>query len=92
MYVRLVLFTLGQGTRAVAEKMIAQFASALKSMKGFENATFFGDEADGQYGALIVWASKEDGEAAGEALGPQLEGALKPIIQGPLIHTLFEVM
>jgi len=92
MYARLVLFTFGPGTRPIADQMTAQFAPALSSMKGHEGTTFFGDDEKGQYGALILWATKEDAEVSSDVLFPKLAEALKPIAKGPVIHDLYEVM
>jgi len=91
MYARLVMFTLGPGMRSTAEKLADQFASAHKTLKGFKSATFIGDDTVGEYGALTLWESKEDAEAAGTALGPKLEQALSGIVKGPPTRRLFEV-
>ena len=91
MYARLVMFTLGPGTRPAGEKLAEQFAPALKAMKGFKSVTFFLDDTVGEYGALSLWESKEDAEAAMAALDPQLQQALTDIVQGSPTLGLFEV-
>ncbi len=73
MYAQLVMLSLGSGTRSTAEKLADQFAPALRSLKGFKRVTFLGDETVGEYGSLSLWESKEDAEAAGAVMGPQLE-------------------
>ena len=91
MYARLVLFTLGPGTRSTAEKLADQFAPALRAQKGFKTVTFIGDDAVGEYGGLSLWESKEDAEAAAAALDSRLEQALTDIVKGPPTRRLFEV-
>ncbi|MEE8194136.1 MAG: hypothetical protein V3T73_01370 [Dehalococcoidales bacterium] len=93
MYARLLLFTLGPGNRSTAEKLVEQFAPVLKARKGFQSATFFGDDTTGEYGTFVLWASKEDAEAAREAVFPQLEKALSGMLKAaPIPHPLYEVM
>ncbi len=92
MYARLVLFTLGPGTRSTAEKLDDQFAALLRARKGFKSVTFLADDTVGEYGAFVLWESKEDAEAAFEALNPQLEKALTGIVKGPPTTRLFEVV
>ncbi len=91
MYARLVMFTMGPGKRAVAEKMADQFLGAMQGLKGFKGSTFIVDEAVGEYGALSLWESKEALEAALETLTPGLQQALEGIVQGPPIRRTFEV-
>jgi heme-degrading monooxygenase HmoA len=91
MYARLVLFTLGPGTRSTGEKLADQFAPALRAQKGFKSVTFFLDDIVGEYGALSLWESKEDADAASAALDPQLQQALTGIVQGPPTLQFFEV-
>ncbi len=91
MYAQLVMLSLGPGTRSTAEKLADQFAPALRSLKGFKRVTFLGDETVGEYGSLSLWESKEDAEAAGAVMGPQLEQAVSGIAKGPPTRRLFEV-
>ncbi|NIN95535.1 MAG: hypothetical protein GTN93_10590 [Anaerolineae bacterium] len=92
MYANQVMFTLGPGKRSTAEKLVDQFAPAIGSRKGIKSATFLADETVGEYGALVLWESKEDAEAAFEALFPQLQKALAGIVQGQPVRRLFEVL
>ena len=91
MHARLVMFTLGPGSRSRAEQTADQFASALRGLRGFQSVTFFADDTVGEYGALSLWESKEDIEAAAAALDPRLNEALSGIVKGPPIFRLFEV-
>jgi heme-degrading monooxygenase HmoA len=91
MYATLVMFTLGPETRSTAEKLAEQFAPVIRTQKGFKSITFLGDDAAGEYASLTIYESKEDAEAAGAGIGPQLEQALKGIVKGAPIIRLFEV-
>jgi len=91
MYALLTMFTLGPGMRSTAEKLLEQFAPAIRSMKGFKSATFVGDDATGEYGALSLWETKEDAEASLAATGPELEKALSGIVKGPPKRGVYEV-
>ena len=91
MYAQLSMITLGPGTRSAAEKLADQFAPALKTLKGFKRVTFLGDEIVGEYGSLSLWESKEDAEAAGAVIGPQVEQAVSSIVKEPPTRRFFEV-
>ncbi len=91
MYAQLVILHLGPGMRSTAEKLADQFAPVLEAQKGFKKVTFFGDEAEGDYGSFSLWKSKEDAEAEAEAIRPQLEQAVSDIAMEPPTRGLFEV-
>ena len=91
MYARLVMFTLGQANVCPAEKLADQFASALKTLKGFKSATFFGDNTVGEYGGLSLWESKEDAEAALATTGSELKEALSGVVKGQPKRGVYEV-
>lgn len=91
MYARLIMFTLGKEKRPIAERMADQFLTAMKSLQGFKNATFIVDEGVGEYGALSMWDSRANAEAAGKALAPAFQQALQGIAQGPPTLRIFEV-
>jgi len=91
MYAQLVMFTLGPGMRAQAEKMADEFASAHKPLKGFKTAIFLGDDAVGEYGSLTTWETPDDLKSASEILRPKLTEALSGIAKGPPTTRVFEV-
>ena len=91
MYAQLVMLTIGPGMRSTGEKLADQFASALKSLKGFISITFFGDVEVGEYASLSLWESKEDAEAAAAATGPKLEQAVSGIVKEQPTRRFFEV-
>ena len=91
MYAQLVMFTLGPGMRSTADKLADQFASAHKTLKGFKSATFIGDDTVGDYGALTLWETPEDLQAASNILRPKLQRALSGIAKGEPTVRVFEV-
>ena len=92
MYARLVLYTLGSGGRSKAQALADELAPAISALKGCEGVTFFGDDADGEYGLFVLWESKEDAEAAVKVIGPRLRQGLAGSVQGPPSFRLFEVL
>jgi heme-degrading monooxygenase HmoA len=77
MYVRLNMFSVGSGQRAVFERLADQFAPIFRAQKGFKSLTFFeADGAAGEYGSCSLWDTREDAEAADAALMLQLRQAM----------------
>ena len=91
MYAQLVMFTLGQGMRTEAESIADKFNALHKDIKGFKNATFLGDYANGNYGSLTIWETLEDLQAAADILRPKLQEALSGIAKGEPTVQIFEV-
>jgi len=92
MYANLVTFNLAPGKPKQREKLIQKFDPALKATKGFKQVTFLGNDETGQGGALMVWETKEDAEAAFQAMFPQLQQALEGLVKEPPIRAVFEVI
>ena len=91
MYAQLVMFPLGQGMRTKAEQIADEFNAINKDIKGYKNATFLGDDANGTYGSLTIWQTPEDLRAAGDILRPKLQEALSGIAKGAPTVQIFEV-
>ena len=91
MYAALTTLNLGPNMRSAGEKTADQFFSAVKNMKGFKGATFFGDIEAGSYNTLVLWESKEDAEAAFSILGPKTQQALGNSLKAPPTRGIFEV-
>lgn len=91
MYALLTLFTLGPGTREIADKTGEQFAPFLAGLKGFKGATMFGDDDTGEYGGLTLWETKEDAEAALAATKGPMQEAVGDVLKGPPTRKVFEV-
>jgi len=90
MYTRLILMNFGPGRRSAAEKVADTFAPIYRTMKGFRGATFFGDFETGECGALTMWESKEDAEAATVSLWPKLQEVAHGMLKGPPTVRVFE--
>jgi hypothetical protein len=54
--------------------------------------TVFGDDADGEYGIFVLWASAADAGAAASVIRPILDEHLAGNIQAPPDTRLFEVL
>ena len=91
MYAALTLFTLGPGTREIADKSGEKFGPMLQGMKGFKSMTMFGDHDTGEYGGLTIWETKEDAEAALAATEGPMQEALGDLLKGPPTRKVFEL-
>ena len=90
-YARLTLFTLGPGTRAAAEALADEMLPQVRALPGSEGVTFLVDEENGEYGAFLLWDTKEHAEAAKEKMIPILMSKIGETIKGTPSLTLFEV-
>lgn len=78
----------GSGSRAKAEQLADRVAQDFRKQPGFRSATYFeSDENNGEYGALVVWDTKEAAQAALGVVGPHWgrwreELGLKPVSPG----------
>ncbi len=90
MYAVLTMFTLGPGTREIAEKSGEQFGGMLPAMKGFKGMTMVGDDDTGEYGGMTLWETKEDAEAALATQAPMRE-ALGALLKAPPTAKVYQV-
>ncbi len=90
-YARLTLFTLGPGQRSKAEALAKEMLPLVKAQPGNEGATFLMDEENGEYGAFILFDTKEHADAAKEAMLPIVMSKIGDIMKGPPSLKLFEV-
>ena len=90
-YARLILFTLGPGTRSTGEAIADEMFPKVKAQKGFKDISFLLDAETGEYGAVVLWESKENAEAAKEALIPVLLSKIGDMVKSPPSIKLFEV-
>lgn len=91
MFARLVLVTLGPGTREQAEALADHFGTVLSGLKGFRGVTFVADDVAGEYGSISLWETREDAENVRFTAGPQTRQDLRDIAKGPPRVRLFEV-
>ncbi len=76
MNLRLVQFNLGPGQRAAAETIADKVIPAIRAQSGCERSEFFMDEASGDYGIVVLWASRKAADAAAMVIGPLLSSLL----------------
>jgi heme-degrading monooxygenase HmoA len=90
-YAALVVFTLGPGTREIADKAGEQFGGMLQAMKGFKGMTMLADYDAGEYAGMTLWETKEDAEAALAATQPVMKESLGALMKGPPTGKLYQV-
>ncbi len=90
-YARLTLVTLGPGQRATAEALAEGMVPLVKAEPGNQGVTFLMDEENGEYGAFLLWDTKEHAEAAKEKMFPILMSKVGEIVKGQPTLKLFEV-
>ncbi len=76
MNIRLVQFSLGPGKRSAAEAIADKIVPAIRRQKGCDRCEFFADDEAGDYGIVVLWASKQAADAASSVIGPFLLPAL----------------
>ena len=91
MYARIVLFTLGSGKRSTAVEIADALIPAIKAQRGCDAAMSLIDDEAGEYGLVVLWASKEDAEVAAKVTGPRLRSALQGVATEPPTIRLMEV-
>jgi heme-degrading monooxygenase HmoA len=91
MYARLVTLTLEPGNLTTAEKLADQAASVIRTLEGFKNVTFFGNDATGEYGSLSLWESEEDAEAVSKVTELHIREAVSDILKKQPTVRIFKV-
>ncbi len=92
MYIRITTFKLGPGKLEEALELARKIDPVVRSQKGFKQVYFFGDDETGEYGGMILWDTKEDGQAAFNVVFPQVQQALQGRAQEPPKTGLYEVV
>ena len=90
MVARLHLYKAKPESLFKVQGLVDYFAPILKARRGYKGATFFGNDKVGEYGSFVIWASKEDADAAAEALFPILKEKLSSIAKETVKHTLYD--
>ena len=91
MNLRLVHFSLGPGKRSVAESIADRVVPAIRAQPGCDRCTFFADYEAGDYGIVVLWASKQSAEAAASVISPILTAALAEAKRSAESRRLFDV-
>ncbi len=76
MYARYLTFRSSPQHREAIEQMAEGMYAFIKTLDGFLSVTYVISEDETTYGSFSVWASREDADRAGEALGEKLSGML----------------
>ncbi len=92
MHVRITTFKLGPDKRQEALEVAKQVDPVIRSQKGFKQLHFFGDDDTGEYGGMVFWDTKEDGEAAFNVVFPQVQQLLQGKVQEPPKTGLYEIV
>jgi hypothetical protein len=91
-FARFVYYNLGPRQRGAADALAAELGPLIRSQTGCAQATFFGDDSDGQYGIFVLWDTQQHADAAAALVGPRLERHLAGKVKTPPTRRLFEVM
>ena len=91
MNLRLVQFNLGPGTHATAESIANRVVPLIRAQPGCDRCEFFGDNDSGEYGIVVVWASKQYANAAASVVSPVLFPLLQEAKATGDSRRLFEV-
>ena len=91
MNLRLVQFSLGPDSRSTAESIAGKIVPRVRTLDGCESCTFFADYEAGDYGIVVLWASREAAGAAAAVMSPILTEALAGAQSRAESRRLYEV-
>ena len=91
MYADYLMLKLGPGQQSVGQGLADKFSPVMKAAKGFRGVTFFADYDAGEYGALMLWESKEDYQAFHDIAFPQLQQATAGVVKEAPVIKLYDV-
>lgn len=91
MYARYIVLNLGPANRALAENICDGAAPRYAAQPGYRSVTFLFDDASGEYASLSVWNSREEADAAANALRPWLLEITAGQLKAPPESRFFEV-
>lgn len=91
-YLRLVRFTLSQGSLAQTQIMAEDLVPSIKEQPGCGGASFFGGGDDGECGITVLWDSHEQADATATVIGPRLQQYLGGNATGQPEMSLFSVI
>jgi len=88
--IRLVQFSLGPDKQSEARAIAEKVVPLIRAQKGCERCEFYADDQAGDYGLVVLWASKQEADTAAAVIGPVLMPALAAAKGAPNIR-LFDV-
>jgi hypothetical protein len=92
MYLRLVRFTLSEGSRSKAQGIANDLVPAIKQQEGCLSAVFFGGGEDGVNGICVLWDSQAHADAAAPLIRPKLDQHLAGNVNAQPDAGLFPVL
>ena len=91
MYARDFSFKAKPHMRSEVEALADGVFSFMKSLQGFVTVHFLMSEDENEYGSFSLWETREDAEAAGEAMRSKTREALQKITDAPVTQNICEV-
>lgn len=91
MYARLVTLALEPGSLSMAEDLADRAGSIMKTLEGFEDVTFFSNDAAGEYGSFSLWHTKANAEAVSQVTDLHIREAVGKIMKQPPAVHIFQV-
>lgn len=85
------MFTLGPQNRYLAEIVCDKYHEIVSSIQGFKGITYLFDDVGGEYGALSIWTSKDESEAAYQYIYPQIRSAFGDAVKSSPDIRMLEV-
>jgi len=91
MNLRLVQFTLPSGKSAAARNIAEKVVPLIRTQPGCDRCEFFGEDATGDYGIAVFWATRQAAEAAAPVISPILSPLLTAAGKTAESRRLFDV-
>ena len=91
MYARILTLKSSPDKRSDIEAVADQVFAMMKTLRGFVSVHFVISPDETEYGSFSLWESKEDAEAAGDALRPGMSKNLMPLAAEPPKVYVYEV-
>lgn len=91
MYARITTFSMGPGTREIAERVADAFAKRHKNTPGLKSITFIGNWDTGEYGSFQVWESVQAADAALPAIRADMEELSAGKMKAPPVRSTYEI-
>ncbi len=90
-YLTISTLTLAPGQRPFAEGIADQGIAFVQQQPGFQQNIYLIDESKDLYGAVGVWDSREDAEAADKVLSPGFVEAFGEHLKGQITTNFYEI-
>ena len=91
MYARITTFSMGPGTRELAESLAETLSQRYKSTPGLKSITFIANWDTGEYGSFQVWESVAAADAALPGIRANLEELAAGKIKGMPVRSTYEI-